>query len=489
MFARIVTSILLLVSLSGYAQTKIDLARQVKGNLPVTNLNSGTSATSSTFWRGDGTWSATGSGTVTSVAETFTGGLISVSGSPITSSGTLALTVAGTSGGIPYFSGATTWASSAALTANRIVLGGGAGAAPTVLGSLGTTTTVLHGNAAGAPTFGAVTLTTDVTGILPVANGGTGTSTAFTQGSVVFAGASGVYSQKNANFFWDNTNNLLKVNPSLMPSNWTAAGASHAAQGGIVGASGTADQWGVSGFAYTGTGTGAQGAAAILGYAESTTADTAYAGYFEATLRAGGLHAQGIEIDIGNFRGAAGVSQSTSMVPANLSAGLWIASGGSLGAPGNDASVAIGILDNGANFLRGIVIKEGIITSGVAIGLGSGHKITWNDETAFIRGYGGATDTIELAVNNAVAATVTTGGITAATFTGALSGNATTSSSTTGNAATATLAAKSTLLDDNLSAGSHSYGFSGGNDATARTQIGYIKWTIDGGTFYSALYQ
>lgn len=71
-----------------------------------------------------------GSGTVTSVGQSFTGGLISVGGSPITSSGTLALTVAGTSGGIPYFSSGSTWASSAALAANALVIGGGAGAAP-----------------------------------------------------------------------------------------------------------------------------------------------------------------------------------------------------------------------------------------------------------------------------------------------------------------------------------------------------------------------
>lgn len=65
-----------------------------------------------------------GSGTVTSVG--FTGGLISVA-SPTT---TPALTVAGTSGGIPYFSSSSTWASSAALAANYLVIGGGAGVSP-----------------------------------------------------------------------------------------------------------------------------------------------------------------------------------------------------------------------------------------------------------------------------------------------------------------------------------------------------------------------
>ncbi len=48
-------------------------------------------------------------------------------------------------------------------------------------------------------------------GTVGVANGGTGTTTQFTPGSVVFAGASGVYAQNNSNFFWDNTNARLGI--------------------------------------------------------------------------------------------------------------------------------------------------------------------------------------------------------------------------------------------------------------------------------------
>lgn len=51
-------------------------------------------------------------------------------------------------------------------------------------------------------------------GTLGVAYGGTGTTTQFTAGAVVFAGASGVYSQDSDNLFWDNANNRLGVGNS-----------------------------------------------------------------------------------------------------------------------------------------------------------------------------------------------------------------------------------------------------------------------------------
>lgn len=60
-------------------------------------------------------------------------------------------------------------------------------------------------------TLSNVSLTTQVTGTLPVGSGGTGTATTFTSGSIVFAGASGIYAQDNANLNWDDTNNTLGV--------------------------------------------------------------------------------------------------------------------------------------------------------------------------------------------------------------------------------------------------------------------------------------
>ncbi|MBI4548599.1 MAG: hypothetical protein HY707_11495 [Ignavibacteriae bacterium] len=57
---------------------------------------------------------------------------------------------------------------------------------------------------------GAVTIP-KISGILPLIKGGTGTSTSFGEGSIVFADSGGVYSQSNANLFWDNTNKRLGI--------------------------------------------------------------------------------------------------------------------------------------------------------------------------------------------------------------------------------------------------------------------------------------
>ena len=159
-------------------------------------------------------------GTVTSVAQSFTGGLISVAGSPITTSGTLALTVAGTSGGVPYFSSASTWATSAALAASALVIGGGAGAAPAttttgtgVVTALGVNTGtagafVVNGGALGTPSSGTVTnltgtasiningtvgATTATTGAFTtVTSSDTTDSSSITTGAITIAGGLGV---------------------------------------------------------------------------------------------------------------------------------------------------------------------------------------------------------------------------------------------------------------------------------------------------------
>jgi len=111
-----------------------------------------------------------GAGSVTSVAATVPS-IFSIAGSPITSSGTLAMTysgtalpvanggtalTAGTSGGVLAYTASGTLASSGVLAQYGVVIGGGAGAVPTST-AVGTATHVLTSNGSGvAPTFQAL---------------------------------------------------------------------------------------------------------------------------------------------------------------------------------------------------------------------------------------------------------------------------------------------------------------------------------------------
>jgi len=108
------------------------------------------------------------------------------SGQTIVSAGSAASPAWGT---LPVTGGGTGQAS--ALTQYGVVYGSTTTAMATT--AAGTSTTVLHGNAAGAPTFGAVSLTADVSGILPVANGGTNIGS-YAVGDILYASATGVLS-------------------------------------------------------------------------------------------------------------------------------------------------------------------------------------------------------------------------------------------------------------------------------------------------------
>ena len=147
-----------------------------------------------------GTYKLTGVGDATTAGDAVTWG------GPASHT-TLTVTGALTYGGVTL--------SSAVTGTGNMVLS----TSPTlVTPALGTPSSVTLTSATGLP------LTTGVTGTLPVANGGTATSTAFTAGSVVFAGTSGVYTQDNANLFWDDTNNFLGVGTTSPGYKFTVAG-------------------------------------------------------------------------------------------------------------------------------------------------------------------------------------------------------------------------------------------------------------------------
>lgn len=125
--------------------------------------------------------------------------------------GTGALVFAGspTLTGTPVSTTAAPDTNTTQIATTAYVLGQASSTTPASLGTAATGTSLKYARADHVHAFPTINLTSNVTNVLPVANGGTGAAT-FVSGCVLFGNGTSALNT-SSNLFWDNTNNRLGV--------------------------------------------------------------------------------------------------------------------------------------------------------------------------------------------------------------------------------------------------------------------------------------